>query len=171
MAYLCDIMHAIKRYWGIVIRDWYFKERMENSGTLERDRKRKKLFLSRAPQFSLLPPKSDNRPRSVPALELLSRAASSVGVIEPFQRSQHREQSRRRADRKKNVKIVGYSYCHLNREHLVFSISNLLKPLNNFNQDLAQSLKLLLTNLDVLISGKTVAIGKVLKLVEWSVTS
>ena len=45
----------------------------------------------------------DTRPRSEPTLELHSRAASSVGVTSPFQRSQHRKQFRRRADKKKEV--------------------------------------------------------------------
>ena len=52
----------------------------------------------------------DNRPRSAPALELLSRAASSVGVTVSFQWSKHREQSRRSADRKKKRwKSIGHS--------------------------------------------------------------
>ena len=34
---------------------------------------------------------TDVRPRSAPALELISRAASSVGVMYRFQRSQHTE--------------------------------------------------------------------------------
>ena len=34
----------------------------------------------------------DSQPRSEPAPELYSRAASSVGVTSPFQRSQHRKQ-------------------------------------------------------------------------------
>ena len=56
---------------------------------------------------------SDVQPRSAPALELvvlprpgeprISRAASSVGSHVPRQQSQHREQSQRRADTKKNV--------------------------------------------------------------------
>ena len=41
---------------------------------------------------------TDVRPRSAPTLGLISRAASSVGVMYSFQRSQHREQSQRRAD-------------------------------------------------------------------------
>ena len=42
----------------------------------------------------------DSHPRSEPALELHSRAASSVGITSPFQRSQHRKQFRRKADKK-----------------------------------------------------------------------
>ena len=42
----------------------------------------------------------DSRPRSEPTLELNSRAASSVGIMSPFQRSQHRKQFRRKADKK-----------------------------------------------------------------------
>ena len=42
----------------------------------------------------------DSWPRSVPALELHSRAASRVGVTSPFQQSQHREQFRRKANKK-----------------------------------------------------------------------
>ena len=38
---------------------------------------------------------------SKPALELHSRAASSVGITSPFQRSQHRKQFPRKADNKK----------------------------------------------------------------------
>ena len=47
----------------------------------------------------------DSQPRSVPALELHSRAASSVGVMTPFQRSQHRKQFRRKADKKNRLTI------------------------------------------------------------------
>ena len=45
------------------------------------------------------------RPRSEPALELHSRAASSVGFTSLFQRSQHRKQFRRKADNKKKKKL------------------------------------------------------------------
>ena len=46
----------------------------------------------------------DSRPRSVPALELHSRAASSVGITSPFQQSQQRKQFRRKADNEKITK-------------------------------------------------------------------
>ena len=60
------------------------------------------------------------RPRSVPALELISRAASSVGVMYRLQRSQHREQSRRRADKKiNNKKINPRSFSKLFRVMLI----------------------------------------------------
>ena len=49
---------------------------------------------------------SDSWPRSAPALELLSRAASSVGVTSPFQWSQRRKQLWRRADQKERVIFV-----------------------------------------------------------------
>ena len=68
----------------------------------------------KAPQTNL-----DSQPKSEPALELLSRALSSVGVIVPFQQSQHREQSWRRADRKKK------HYVTLN-ENLGCRISELM---------------------------------------------
>ena len=53
---------------------------------------------------------SDVWPRSVPTLELISRAASSVGVMYRCQWSQHREQSQRRADKKKLTKPFKSSY-------------------------------------------------------------
>ena len=43
--------------------------------------------------------------RSEPALELHSRATSSVGITSPFQRSQHRKQFRRKADKKKIFRV------------------------------------------------------------------
>ena len=48
-----------------------------------------------APQTNL-----DSLPKSKPALELHSRAVSSVGIKSPFQRSQHRKQFQREADKK-----------------------------------------------------------------------
>ena len=42
----------------------------------------------------------DSWPRSAPTLKIHSRAASSVGVTSPFQRSQHMKQFRRKADKK-----------------------------------------------------------------------
>ena len=51
--------------------------------------------VNRAPQTNLA-----TQPRSEPALELHSRAASSVGVKSPFQQSHHRKQFRRKADKK-----------------------------------------------------------------------
>ena len=50
--------------------------------------------------------RADNniRLRSEPTLELYSRAASSVGITSPFQRSQHRKQFWRRLDPKKSRK-------------------------------------------------------------------
>ena len=57
------------------------------------------LCLDKSPQTN-----PDSQPRSAPALELLSSAESSVGVTSPFQRSQHREQYRRKADKKINNK-------------------------------------------------------------------
>ena len=53
--------------------------------------------IDKAPQTN-----PDSRPRSAPALDLLSRAASNVGVMLPLQRSQHRKQFRRRVEHKKN---------------------------------------------------------------------
>ena len=61
-----------------------------------------------APQTNL-----DSQPRSVPALELHSRAASSVGITSPFQRSQHRKQFRRKADKKGEG--VGLSQTQVNK--------------------------------------------------------
>ena len=43
----------------------------------------------------------DSSPRSEPALELNSRAASIVGCMSPFPWSQHRKQFWRRADNSK----------------------------------------------------------------------
>ena len=50
----------------------------------------------------------DSRPGSVPALQLHSRAASSVGVTLPFQQSQHRKQFRRKADNKKSASQIRF---------------------------------------------------------------
>ena len=60
--------------------------------------------IDKAPQTN-----PDSRHRSEPALELNSRAASSVGITSPFQQSQHREQFRRKADKKKILIIIYYS--------------------------------------------------------------
>ena len=51
-----------------------------------------------------------------------SRAVSSVGVMYHFQRSQHREQSRRRADTKKKVDTFDFSRSTwwMTRAHLCF---------------------------------------------------
>ena len=58
---------------------------------------------------------SDDRPGSLPALELISRAASSVGVMycSLFTLSQHREQSRRRTDTPQK------SYCYFSKATIV----------------------------------------------------
>ena len=53
--------------------------------------------------YCLLVKRTDIRPRSAPALELISRAVSSVGVMYRFQQSQHRKKSQRRTDTKKTV--------------------------------------------------------------------
>ena len=42
----------------------------------------------------------DSRPRSDPTLELHSKAASSVGITSTFQRSKHKKQFWRKADKK-----------------------------------------------------------------------
>ena len=47
----------------------------------------------------------DSWPRSEPAPELHSRAASSIGIKSPFQQSQHRKQFWRRVDHKKTVSL------------------------------------------------------------------
>ena len=47
----------------------------------------------------------DSQPRSEPALELQSRAASKVGDTSPFQWSQYRKQFLRKADHKKIKKL------------------------------------------------------------------
>ena len=44
--YLHDVRHA-QKHWGLVIGDWYFEGRMENCIALERDRKRKELWIWR----------------------------------------------------------------------------------------------------------------------------
>ena len=51
------------------------------------------ISMNKAPQTNL-----DTQPRTEPALELHSRAASSVGVTSPFQQSEHRKQFWRRVD-------------------------------------------------------------------------
>ena len=55
-----------------------------------------KILNKKAPQTN-----PDSQYRSAPALELHSRAASSVSVMSPFQQFQHRKQFRRKADQKK----------------------------------------------------------------------
>ena len=58
-------------------------------------------------------------------LRLHSRAASSVGVTSPFQRSQHRKQFWRRADHKKTKNILlklysvlcPFSFCFISPSH------------------------------------------------------
>ena len=55
----------------------------------------------------------DSQPRLVPAQELHSRAGSRVGITSLFQRSQHRKQCRRKADKKnkkKHVSLVRHIY-------------------------------------------------------------
>ena len=47
---------------------------------------------------------------SEPALEPHSRAASSVGVTSPFQRSQHRKQFQRKVDKKWDFTAKDYLY-------------------------------------------------------------
>ena len=49
--------------------------------------------IDKAPQTN-----PDTCPRSEPALELHSKATSSVGITSPFQRSQHRKQFKTKAD-------------------------------------------------------------------------
>ena len=53
----------------------------------------------------------DSLTRLEPALELHSRAASSVGVTSPFQRSQHRKQFRRREE--KNIYKLLFCFVFL----------------------------------------------------------
>ena len=74
------------------------------------------LVINKAPQTN-----PDSRLRSAPALELHSTAESSVGITSPFQRSRHRKQFRRKADKKK---LVSHSTCVVALSLWVRSIQN-----------------------------------------------
>ena len=73
-------------------------------------------------QLTKLINQSDVRPKSEPALELHSRAASSVGVTSLFQQSQHRKQFQRKADNSKKSgalnAVTVFGHFHTNKKTL-----------------------------------------------------
>ena len=78
---LCDVISPSEKHWALLGNE-------ENP-------------IDEAPQTN-----PDTWPRSEPTLELHSRAASSVGITSPFQRSQHRKQFQRKADKKNGNLII-----------------------------------------------------------------
>ena len=81
----------------------------------------------------------DSWPRSALTLELLSRAASSVGVTSPFQRSQHRKQFWRRVDHKKVLTWFHILLNFLSNSSFLADFFHLLwyASLNNLKPDLS----------------------------------
>ena len=69
----------------------------------------------------------DSRPRSAPTLELHSRAASSVGITSPLQRSRHRKQFQRKANNnnKKTPFTWGWRGMKLNLQPRFIFLSNI----------------------------------------------